>query len=150
MASETKVKFVGLVPFDEIVDFIRFRMEDVIGLVYFKTEIIQKNEKPYSPLKYPDIVVNGTKLIEQKVLMEVLYHNKKYRILYNYKNYIKFNIDEVFNNFKHGTPELNDYPQTELVIDSDSEILDIMPRIAYDSLLSLYIASSIQWKRYGH
>lgn len=76
MASKTKVKFVGLVPFDEIVDFIRFRMEDVIGLVYFKTEIIQKNEKPYRPLKYPDIVVNGTTLIEQKVLMEVLYHNE--------------------------------------------------------------------------
>lgn len=42
MASETKVKFVGLVPFGEIVDFIRFGMEDVIGLGYFKTEIIQK------------------------------------------------------------------------------------------------------------
>jgi len=143
MASKTKVKFVGLVPFDEIVDFIRFRMEDVIGLVYFKTEIIQKNEKPYRPLKYPDIVVNGTTLIEQKVLMEVLYHNEKYRIIYNYKNYIEFNVDEVFNNFKHGTPELNNFPQTELVMDSDSEILDIMPRIAYE--FNGYVGDNDAW-----
>lgn len=143
MASETKVKFVGLVPFGEIVDFICFGMEDVIGLVYFKTEVIQKSEKQYSPLKYPDVVVDGTTLIEQKVLMEILYHNKKYRIIYNYKNYIKFNIDEVFNNFKHGTPELNDYPQTELVIDSDSEILDIIPRIAYE--FNGYVGDNDAW-----
>lgn len=143
MASETKVKFVGLVPFDEIVDFICFGMEDVIGLVYFKTEIIQKNEKPYSPLKYPDIVANGTTLIEQKMLMEILYHNKKHSILYNYKNYIEFNVDEVFNNFKHGTPELNNFPQTELVIDSDSEILDIMPRIAYE--FNGYVGDNDAW-----
>lgn len=69
MASETKVKFVGLVPVGEIVDFIRFGMEDVIGLVYFKSEIIQKSEKPYRPLTHSDIVVDGTKLIEQKVLI---------------------------------------------------------------------------------
>lgn len=143
MASEVKVKMIGLVPFGEIVDFIRFGMEDVIGLGYFKTEIIQKSEKPYRPLKHPDIVVNGTTLIEQKVLMEVLYHNKKYRILYNYKNYIKFNIDEVFNNFKHSTTELNNFPQTELVIDSDSEILDIMPRIAFE--FNGYIGDNDAW-----
>lgn len=143
MASEVKVKMIGLVPFGEIVDFIRFGMEDVIGLGYFKTEIIQKSEKPYRPLKHPDIVVNGTTLIEQKVLMEVLYHNKKYRILYNYKNYIKFNVDEVFDNFKHGTPELNNFPQTELVIDADSEILDIMPRIAFE--FNGYIGDNDAW-----
>ena len=143
MASETKVKFVGFVPFDEIVDFIRFRMEDVIGLVYFKTEIIQKNEKPYRPLTHSDIVVDGTKLIEQKVLIEILYHNKKYSILYNYKNYIEFNVDEVFNNFKHGTPELNNFPQTELVMDSGSEILDIMPRIAYE--FNGYVGDNDAW-----
>lgn len=143
MASETKVKFVGLVPFGEIVDFIRFGMEDVIGLSYFKSEIIQKNEKRYSPLKYPDVVVNGTTLIEQKVLIEVLYHNKKHSILYNYKNYIEFNVDEVFNNFKHGTPELNNFPQTELVIDSDSEILDILLRIAYE--FNGYVGDNDAW-----
>lgn len=143
MASEVKVKMIGLVPFGEIVDFIHFGMEDVIGLGYFKTEIIQKSEKPYRPLKHPDIVVNGTTLIEQKVLMEVLYHNKKYRILYNYKNYIKFNVDEVFNNFKHGTPELNNFPQTELVMDADSEILDIMPRIAFK--FNGYVGDNDAW-----
>lgn len=143
MASETKVKFVGLVPFDEIVDFIRFGMEDVIGLVYFKSEIIQKSEKPYRPLTHSDIVVDGTKLIEQKVLIEVLYHNEKYRIIYNYKNYIKFNIDEVFNNFKHGTPELNNFPQTELVMGADSEILDIMPRIAFE--FNGYVGDNDAW-----
>jgi|GEM_PF-3334937 len=143
MASETKVKFVGLVPFDEIVDFIRFGMEDVIGLVYFKSGIIQKSEKPYRPLTHSDIVVDGTKLIEQKVLIEVLYHNEKYRIIYNYKNYIKFNIDEVFNNFKHGTPELNNFPQTELVMGADSEILDIMPRIAFE--FNGYVGDNDAW-----
>ena len=143
MASETKVKFVGLVPFGEIVDFIRFGMEDVIGLSYFKSEIIQKNEKRYSPLKYPDVVVNGTTLIEQKVLIEVLYHNKKHSILYNYKNYIEFNVDEVFSNFKHGTPELNNFPQTELVIDSDSEILGMMSRIAYK--FNGYVGDNDAW-----
>ena len=143
MASKTKVKFVGLVPFGEIVDFIHFGMEDVIGLSYFKSETIQKNEKRYSPLKYPDVVVNGTTLIEQKALIEVLYHNKKYIILYNYKNYIEFNVDEVFNNFKHGTPELNNFPQTELVIDSDSEILNIMPRIAYE--FNGYVGDNDAW-----
>ena len=143
MASETKVKFVGLVPFDEIVDFIRFGMEDVIGLVYFKSEIIQKSEKTYRPLTHSDIVVDGTKLIEQKVLIEVLYHNEKYRIIYNYKNYIKFNIDEVFNNFKHGTPELNNFPQTELVMGADSEILDIMPRIAFE--FNGYVGDNDAW-----
>lgn len=143
MASETKVKIVGFVPFGEIVDFIGFGMEDVIGLVYLKSEIIQKSEKPYRPLTHSDIVVDGTKLIEQKVLIEILYHNKKYRILYNYKNYIKFNIDEVFNNFKHGTPELNNFPQTELVMDADSEILDIMPRIAYE--FNGYVGDNDAW-----
>ena len=143
MASETKVKIVGFVPFGEIVDFIDFGMEDVIGLVYLKSEIIQKSEKPYRPLTHSDIVVDGTKLIEQKVLIEILYHNKKYRILYNYKNYIKFNIDEVFNNFKHGTPELNNFPQTELVMDADSEILDIMPRIAYE--FNGYVGDNDAW-----
>ena len=75
--------------------------------------------------------------------MEVLYHNKKYRILYNYKNYIKFNVDEVFDNFKHGTPELNNFPQTELVMDADSEILDIMPRIAFK--FNGYVGDNDAW-----
>lgn len=143
MASETKVKIVGFVPFGEIVDFIGFGMEDVIGLVYLKSEIIQKSEKPYRPLTHSDIVVDGTKLIEQKVLIEILYHNKKHSILYNYKNYIKFNVDEVFNNFKHGTPELNNFPQTELVMDADSEIIDIMSRIAYE--FNGYIGDNDAW-----
>lgn len=143
MASETKVKFVGLVPFDEIIDFIRNYLNGIVGGGWARGEVIQKSEKTYRPLTHSDIVVNGTTLIERKMLIEFLYHNKKYRILYNYKNYIKFNIDEVFNNFKHGTPELNNFPQTELVMDADSEILDILLRIAYE--FNGYVGDNDAW-----
>lgn len=143
MASETKVKFVGLVPFDEIIDFIRNYLNGIVGGGWARGEVIQKSEKTYLPLTHSDIVVNGTTLIERKMLIEFLYHNKKYRILYNYKNYIKFNVDEVFNNFKHGTTELNNFPQTELVMDVGDDILDIMPRIAFE--FNGYLGNNDSW-----
>mgnify|MGYP000906444849 CR=1 FL=1 len=143
MASEVKVKMMGLVPFDEIVDFIHNYLKNIVGGGWTKAEVIQKSEKPYRPLTHSDIVVNGTTLIERKMLIEFLYHNKKYRILYNYKNYIKFNIDEVFNNFKYGTTELNNFPQTELVMDAGDDILDIMPRIAFE--FDGYLGNNDSW-----
>jgi hypothetical protein len=40
MASETKVKFVGLVPFDEIIDFIRNYLNGIVGGGWARGEVI--------------------------------------------------------------------------------------------------------------
>ena len=50
MASEVKVKMIGLVPFGEIVDFIRFGMGGCYWFRIFPNrKSIQKSEKPYRP-----------------------------------------------------------------------------------------------------
>ena len=132
----TNVKIVRELSFERFVNFFLWNIDE-----YAKHEVNVVEEK-YDPATHKDVAFESGKeadtLKTVSGFVKFTYKGETGVVSYNYKNHLKFDKKDLFDNVINGTHRLNLFPTTDLTMEYSSISIMVMEKLA------MFLAENIQ------